>query len=159
MQLPNQFLSTISIAASLSLFSGLHAQDNAPTDTPKAEPTAGKILQQAQIKGLLVIQLSAGKFAGGASQMNATVVKSSKEFELGFNQKVGDLMKKATVEVDKFIRVRYAGKLPSNTRVEFSFADKYSPKDGPSAAVVCALMVDSILSGMPLTQISRQQEI
>ena len=147
MQLPNKFLSTISIAASLALFGGAHAQDSPPTATPKTEPAAGKILQQVQIKGLLVIQLSAGKFAGGASQMNATVVKSSKEFELGFNQEVGDLMQKATVEVDKFIRVRYAGKLPSNTRIEFSFADKYSPKDGPSAAVVCALMVDSILSG------------
>ena len=116
-----------------------------------AQPTkAQETLKQTEIKGLLVIQLENGKFAGTASQMNATAVTKKDEkggFELGYNQSVGDLMKKANEEVDKFIRVRYAEKLPANMRVEFSFADKYSPKDGPSAGVVCALMVDSILSG------------
>lgn len=116
------------------------AQDASPTEPPQH-------LTQTQIKGLLVVQLDNGKFAGAASQMNATVIKKPNTFEIGINQEVGDMMKKATVEVDKFIRVRYAGKLPSDMRVELSFADKYSPKDGPSAAVVCALMVDSILSG------------
>jgi len=106
-----------------------------------------KPLKQSQIKGLLVIKLDNGTFAGAASQMNATVVKQDSGFEIGFNQKVGDMMGKATAEVDKFIRVRYPDSLPSGMRVELSFADKYSPKDGPSAAVVCALMVDSIISG------------
>ena len=108
----------------------------------------GKVaLTQTQIKGLLVVQLDGGEFAGAASQMNATSVEKEGAFEIGFNQEVGEMMEKATVEVDKFIRVRYENKLPEGTRIEFSFADKYSPKDGPSAAVVCALMADSILSG------------
>ena len=105
------------------------------------------ILTQTQIKGLLVVELSGGEFAGAASQMNATTVDKEGLFEIGFNQEVGELMQQATVEVDKFIRVRYKDKLPADTRIEFSFADKYSPKDGPSAAVVCALMAESILSG------------
>lgn len=107
---------------------------------------AAKPLKQTEIKGLLVIKLDNGGFAGTASQMNATAIDKNSGFEIGFNQTVGEMMDKATEEVDKFIRVRYSDQLPG-LRIELSFADKYSPKDGPSAAVVCALMVDSIISG------------
>ncbi|MFK7910052.1 MAG: S16 family serine protease [Akkermansiaceae bacterium] len=125
--------------SSLALFS----QDSSAQETI----TQAESLQQTQIKGLLVVKLDNGSFAGAASQMNATAVKKDSGFEIGFNQSVGTMMTKATTEVDKFIRVRHADKLPSGMRIEFSFADKYSPKDGPSAAVVCALMADSIISG------------
>ncbi len=124
-----------SLAAAITLSFACDAQE------------ATKMLQQTQIKGLLVVQLDDGGYAGTASQMNATAVKKESGFEIGFNQSVGDLMIKATAEVDKFLRVRHAGKIPTKLRIEFSFADKYSPKDGPSAAVVCALMADSIISG------------
>jgi len=128
------------MALFISLFSSICTRG-------EAAEVETKRLQQTEIKGLLVIQLDNGSFAGAASQMNATAVNRESGFEIGFNQEVGDMMTKATAEVDKFIRVRYANKLPAGMRVEFSFADKYSLKDGPSAAVVCALMVDSIISG------------
>lgn len=105
-------------------------------------------LRQATIKGLLVVELGDGSHAGKASQMNGTVVKGRKgSFEVKFNQPVGAMMDSATKEVEKFMSVRYGDKLPSDTRIELAFADKYSPKDGPSAAVVSALLCDSILSG------------
>jgi len=87
------------------------------------------LLNQTQIKGLLVVELDGGEFAGAASQMNATKVTKKGAFEIGFNQEVGEMMQQATTEVDKFIRVRYVDKMPADTRIEFSFADKYSPKD------------------------------
>lgn len=120
-----------------------------PLLTLKAEEPAKEVktLNQTEIKGLLVVKLDNGSFAGAASQMNATTIKKESGFEIGFNQPVGEMMTKATAEVDKFIRVRHSGKLPSGMRIEFSFADKYSPKDGPSAAVVCALMANSIITG------------
>lgn len=104
---------------------------------------------QTGVKGLLVVELENGEMAGMASQMNATAVEISAEsdFEVGFNQKVGKMMKGATDEVKKFILVRHAGKPLKGLRIELAFADKYTPKDGPSAAVACALMADSILSG------------
>ena len=109
--------------------------------------------KQATIKGLLVVQLGDGSFAGAASQMNATVVPGkSGEFKISFNQRVGEMMKKATAEVEKFIRVRHPEQLPLGKRLELAFADKYSPKDGPSAAVVCALLVDSIITGDEIDQ-------
>lgn len=67
---------------------------------------------QSQIKGLLVVQLGGGEFAGTASQMNATVVPGKKgTFTIKFNQTVGSMMEKARVEVEKFMRVRHGDKV------------------------------------------------
>ena len=106
-------------------------------------------LDQTEIKGLLVFQLDNGSFASQASQMNATVVPASSEKNLTllFNQEVGPMMVGATQEVEKFMRLRHKENLDSKTQIEFAFANKHSPKDGPSAAVVCSLMAESILSG------------
>jgi hypothetical protein len=106
-------------------------------------------LLQSQIKGLLVVNLPDRTQAGAATQMNATAVESleGSGFRLRFNQPVGKLMKGATAEVEKFMKVRHAGKLPADYTVEFGFANKYSLKDGPSAAVACALMTEAILTG------------
>lgn len=110
----------------------------------------GLTKQQSQVKGLLIVQLSNGETAGAAAQMNATVTKKKNAqsgFELGFNQKVGKMMQASSDEVEKFIRVRHSKKLPRNARIELAFADKFSPKDGPSAAVACAVMADALFSG------------
>jgi hypothetical protein len=104
--------------------------------------------RQARIKGLLVVQLADGTVAGTASQMNATVVRGTPgSFRLGFNQDVGEMMEAATREVEKFLRVRHPNDLPLGHRVELAFSDKYSPKDGPSAAVVSALLAEAIITG------------
>ncbi|MFD2257678.1 S16 family serine protease [Luteolibacter algae] len=108
-------------------------------------------LLQASLKGLLVVELDNGKIAGTASQMNATAVKNGgSQLEIVFNQEVGEDMRTATKEVSKFIHVRHDGKLPEGYRIELAFADKYSPKDGPSAAVASALLVDSMIVGNEL---------
>lgn len=107
--------------------------------------------KQTKIKGLLVMDLGNGKYAGTASQMNATVIRKDniETLEVAFNQDVGDMMTKATKEVVKFMNVRHDD-LPHGYRVEFAFADQYSPKDGPSAAVATALLLDSIITGVEL---------
>ena len=116
-----------------------------PTAVLRAEAPAKK---QAQIKGLLVVELANGSHAGTASQMNATVVPADGgDFGISFNQEVGELMEAATVEVEKFIRLRHPDSLPDGHRIELAFSDKYSPKDGPSAAVVSALLADAIITG------------
>jgi len=78
--------------------------------------------------------------------MNATIVPSQGPFEVIFNQETGDSMSSATKEVKKFISVRHDENFSDYT-VELAFANKYTPKDGPSAAVACALMVDSLITG------------
>ena len=111
-------------------------------------------LMQSKVKGLLVVDLGNGSFAGTASQMNATVVPAADKdmFRLQFNQKVGKMMTSATAEVEKLMRVRHRGKLPKGHIIEFGFSDKHTPKDGPSAAVACGLMANAIITGNKLDQ-------
>ena len=124
-----------------------------PIDRATAQSDQKPALKQATIKGLLVVELGDGSVAGAVSQMNATVVRGqSGEFALNFNQDVGGMMAQATAEVKKFMEVRHGDKIPWGSRIELAFADKYSPKDGPSAAVVCALLTESIITGAEIDQ-------
>lgn len=108
-------------------------------------------LLQSQVKGLLVIELPNHNFAGSATQMNATAVPMDQNdgdsFGIRFNQRVGEMMQSATQEVEKLMRVRHGKELPSGHRIEFGFADKHTMKDGPSAAVACAMMAEAIITG------------
>ncbi len=108
-------------------------------------------LLQSQVKGLLVIELPNHNFAGSATQMNATAVpmdvNDRNSFGIRFNQRVGEMMRSATEEVEKLMRVRHGKDLPSGHRIEFGFADKHTMKDGPSAAVACAMMSEAIITG------------
>lgn len=104
---------------------------------------------QSGIKGLVVLEVGPSTFAGKATQMNCTAVPNadkSVQTELKFNQAVGESMEKALHEVRKHLTV-VRGELPTGYTLEFAFEDKYSPKDGPSAAVACALMMDALLTG------------
>ncbi|MEY3395417.1 MAG: hypothetical protein RL346_1653 [Verrucomicrobiota bacterium] len=122
------------------------AQTTADAENPK--------LQQSRIKGLLVIQLPNASFAGTATQMNATVFpidqNLGRTFGVRFNQEVGPMMSSATQEVEKWMRIRHGEQLPKGYGIEYGFADKHTLKDGPSAAVACALMAESIISGQSL---------
>ena len=114
---------------------------------------AGKpSIMQSEVKGLLVMPLPDGSHAGAATQMNATAVRipDNQAFLLRFNQPVGPMMTGATREVQKLMTVRHRGKLPTGHAIEFGFANKHTPKDGPSAAVACALMAESVITGIKL---------
>ncbi|GAA5496497.1 Lon protease [Rubritalea halochordaticola] len=110
-------------------------------------PLSAQKLMQTSVRGLLVVQLPNGKHAGSASQLNATVVPTDSHFEVRFNQAVGEMMSSSVKEVTKYLSVQYQDEIPEGKAIELGFADKYTPKDGPSAAVACALLGDSILSG------------
>ena len=102
---------------------------------------------QAAVHGLLIVSLDRGE-AGSASRMSAIALDHDKSLssEVKFNQPVGDMMSKALVEVGKFTQLRNKG-WPKGYQIELSFADKYSGKDGPSAAVACALLLNSLITG------------
>ncbi|MCU0779999.1 MAG: hypothetical protein MUF04_02730 [Akkermansiaceae bacterium] len=108
---------------------------------------------QSSIVGLVVRQLDGGKLAGSASGVNATALADKNlkdELLFTFNQDVGPMMGGCLEEVIKFLRVRYEPtpeKIPSGYRIELGFQDKYVPKDGPSAATLFTLVLDSLFSG------------
>jgi hypothetical protein len=98
------------------------------------------------VKALLVRQLSSGEMAGFAQPLTATAIKSGGGAPMGitFNQKVGDDMSKALSAVVRGLQVRY-GAWPHGYTAELGFEEKYNPKDGPSAAVACALLLDGLI--------------
>ncbi|MEM8955137.1 MAG: S16 family serine protease [Verrucomicrobiota bacterium] len=107
--------------------------------------------KQSKIRGLLVVDLDGKDDAGKASEMNATASAAATDGEdwngrVRFNQDVGDMMSSALVEVGKFLELRHGG-WPQDHAVEISFENHYNPKDGPSAAVACALLLDSLVDG------------
>lgn len=111
---------------------------------------------QSSVTGLVVRQLDGGKLAGSASGLNATALADKNlkdELLFTFNQDVGPMMGGCLEEVIKFLRVRYdptPEKIPSGYRIELGFQDKYVPKDGPSAATLFTLVLDSLFSGEEL---------
>jgi Lon protease (S16) C-terminal proteolytic domain len=146
--------------AALCLAPALHAQKDptkeavAPAAAPAPAAPGGPALKgrQSTLYGLLVMEIGEGKLAGQASQMNCTAVqKGTGDAVLKFNQNVGSDMEGALNEVQKFMSVRHNG-WPTGYSIEMSFEDRYQPKDGPSAAVACALMVDSLFTGQALDQ-------
>ncbi|MEM7010929.1 MAG: S16 family serine protease [Verrucomicrobiota bacterium] len=121
------------------------------SDTPSSSgggAVGGFKRRQSLIKGLLVIQLEGSQFAGGASQMNATVTSGSpgSDTEVTFNQGVGEMMESGLVKVLEFINQKH-GDVPDGQRIEVSFESQYSPKDGDSASTACALMIDALITG------------
>lgn len=108
----------------------------------------GKVLavqsNQTQVKGLLIQQLASGQEAGTANRLTLTVVPGYGK--LKFTQSVGESMLTALQAVERFFQARH-GRLPVNNDFAISFEDKYSGKDGPSAAVACALLVEAVVTG------------
>ncbi|MCF7785177.1 MAG: hypothetical protein K9N47_03590 [Prosthecobacter sp.] len=101
-----------------------------------------------QVNGLLISQLSSGGEAGQVTRMSLTALPSLGESPstLKFNQDVGESMGKALNEVSKFSQLRHGG-WPVGHSLEIGFEDKYIGKDGPSAAVACALLLEAAITG------------
>lgn len=112
---------------------------------------------QTHANALVVRQLEGGNFAGAASTVNATALreKGVEGLVFTFNQDVGSMMNGCLEEVIKFLRVRYDAqpeKIPNGYRIELGFQDKYVPKDGPSAATLFTLVLDSLFTGNELDE-------
>ncbi len=144
--------------------------NNAPATTPATRPATGvnvggtsasAVITGApapagvafksrinQVNGLLISQLASGGEAGQVTRMSLTALPSLGESPstLKFNQDVGDSMRKALNEVSKFSQLRHGG-WPVGHALEIGFEDKYIGKDGPSAAVACALLLEAAITG------------
>ncbi len=118
-----------------------------------AKPTPLKA-RQSKITGLLIQELTETKLVGSTSQMNVTATESknaANPSEVKFNQDVGPQMESALKEVKKFLSIRHTS-WPKGWDMEVAFENHYNPKDGPSAAVACALLLDSLVSGAKLDE-------
>jgi hypothetical protein len=144
------------VASLPSLASPTAASYSTTASTPAMQPTPvsaadGLTRRDARVHGLLIMELSSGYQAGKAAVMNAIALEGNpgSASTVTFNQQVGEHMTTALGEVVKHMQVIHGG-WPSGFRIELGFEDKYSEKDGPSAAVACALLLDSMITGMVL---------
>jgi len=105
----------------------------------------------AALNALLVQDLGNSRYAGKASalSLSALPLEGDKPATVGFNQPVGPMMTKALQEVARFHAIRHGG-WPRSHEVQLTFEDKYTGKDGPSAAVACALLLESAIIGTSL---------
>lgn len=115
---------------------------------PAADSSRAFKLRLAQTNGLLISQLSSGEESGQVTKMTLTAVFNLMQSPsvLQFNQDVGSDMRQSLNEVLKLALIRHTD-LPAGHTLEIGFEDKYVDKDGPSAAVACALLVESAVTG------------
>lgn len=101
-------------------------------------------LRQTQVNGLLVMPLASGKEAGALTRLTLTAVPGFGSIR--FTQPVGTDMQTALQAVNRFMELRHQ-QMPRQNDFEIAFQEKYSGKDGPSAAVACALLLESAITG------------
>jgi hypothetical protein len=138
---PQSLLSVLPSSSSPPVLGGMHSTDTSITSSIDA-PVPLK-LQQSQVNGLLIINLATGKTAGQMTRMTMTSLKGPPGIR--FSQPVGLNMLTALREVRKFMELRHF--VPPEVNLEISFEEKYSEKGGPSAAVACGLLMESVLTG------------
>ena len=119
------------------------------TGNPGA-PDIGLRQMQAEVHALLIMSMDRGQ-AGSSSRLSAVATPSqaTAPSQVRFNQQVGSDMSKALAEVTRYIQFRHQG-WPLGYNIDITFDDKYSDKDGPSAAVACALILNSLVTGKAL---------
>ncbi len=133
------------VASRSSSSSSTGTSASAPAVSPSPNTKTLK-RQQTHINGLLVTPLPNGEMSGQMSKMNLTAIPGPTTDGPVFNQDVGSMMTGALAEVKKFHELRHQG-VPNGYRMEIAFEEKYSDKDGPSAAVACALLLESAITG------------
>lgn len=100
---------------------------------------------RSMVNALLVTDLPGQGAAGAAARLSTLTlpIEATSSAEVKFNVRVGPQMNTALGEVVKCLQIRHKG-WPRGHRIELAFEDKFVPKDGPSAAVACALLLDSM---------------
>lgn len=104
--------------------------------------------RQATVKGMVVRQLDTGRLTGLAIGIVATAGKEHKNGEVKIEGKIGDDMKSALAEAEKYVRVSHADL--GNSLITISFEERYHPKDGGSAGTAFSVLLRSLVEGFEI---------
>ncbi|MBC8108028.1 MAG: hypothetical protein H7Z14_15680 [Anaerolineae bacterium] len=104
--------------------------------------------RQATIKGMVVRQVGNGKYTGLAVGIVATAGKEAKNGQVTIEGKIGDEMKSALTEAEKYVRVNHADL--GNAQITISFEERYHPKDGGSAGTAFSVLLRSLVEGFEI---------
>jgi len=121
----------------------------APVDLTAAGPTTQISKLQTSIETLYVVEQPSGGMLGSASRLILTaspgVAKKGDVVPLSFATRVGPEMKLVLDEVARAINVHY--RLAGVEKIELSFEDKYSAKDGGSIGAAIGTLMLSMIEG------------
>jgi hypothetical protein len=78
----------------------------------------------------------------------ATAGKEKKNGDVKIEGKIGDDMKSALAEAEKYVRVNHADL--GNTVITISFEERYHPKDGGSAGTAFSVLLRSLVEGFEI---------
>jgi ATP-dependent Lon protease len=133
-----------------ALFAGFVLVLAGPTlGEEKAKPADAPLKRnQATIRGLVVRELGNGKHAGAAVGIVATAQGESGDGKITISGKIGDDMKSALHEAERYLRTKHP-KL-GGAEIEVSFEDRYTPKDGGSAGTAFAVLLRSLTDGFEI---------
>ena len=104
--------------------------------------------RQATIKGMVVREMGNGKLTGLAVGIVATAGQAKKNGKVTIEGKIGDDMKSALAEAEKYVRVNHADL--GNSQITISFEERYHPKDGGSAGTAFSVLLRSLVEGFEI---------
>lgn len=111
-----------------------------------ADSSAQELKQrQATIKGLVVRTLEDGNLSGMAIGVVATASGDASGGKISIRGTIGPQMKGALDEAERFVRLKYPEL--GNAKIELSFVERQSPKDGPSAGTALAVLLNALVEG------------
>jgi hypothetical protein len=116
-------------------------------------------LEQSAVKGLVVVSLGKGKYAGAASSIVASAVLHDGSGKITFQPKrnkiVGPMMTNSLESVVSFLGLRHQDVpkiVPTNQKVGILFEDDDEFLDGQSSGTAMALLLDSLFTGDEIDQ-------
>ncbi|MCM8525609.1 MAG: hypothetical protein NE327_03765, partial [Lentisphaeraceae bacterium] len=105
--------------------------------------------RQATSNGLMVSTNSQGVNTGIMSEVIGTVMPASGKTTFSFTRQVGTSMEESLISAEKALKARFPN-LEDGYKVNVSFSNKFSNKDGDSAGTAITVMLFSMFEGLEI---------
>lgn len=105
--------------------------------------------RQATVNGLMVSSNAQGVNNGIMSEVIGSVTPVSGQTSFHFKRQVGDSMMSSLVSAEKALKVRYP-QIADGYKIDVSFSNKFSSKDGDSAGAAITVMLLSLFEGIKI---------
>ena len=107
--------------------------------------------RQATTNGLMVSSNAQGVNTGIMSEVIGTVTPSSGPTTFSFKRQVGSSMQDSLISAEKALKARFP-QLEDGYKVNVSFSNKFSSKDGDSAGAAITVMLFSMFEGLVIDE-------
>ena len=121
-------------------------KDVHPEFTTKKKPV---FQRQATVNGLMVSSNAQGVNNGIKTEVIGSVTPASGKSTFHFKRQVGSSMMESLVSAEKALKVRFP-QIADGYKIDVSFSNKFSSKDGDSAGAAITVMLFSLFEGLQI---------